>query len=179
MGKVLIAGVGNLLRRDDGFGVQVARRLAGRADHSGDAKVIEIGIGGIHMVQELMDGYDALVVIDVVDRGSAPGTVHILELEVPDLSSWPADMRRDFLADMHYATPSKALILAKALAVLPARVFLVGCQAADTEELVVGLSTPVARAVRKAMVAAESILGHLRDGTAVGAMLESPRSTPP
>ncbi|HSH79100.1 MAG TPA: hydrogenase maturation protease [Herpetosiphonaceae bacterium] len=156
MSGILIAGMGNVLRRDDGFGVEVARRLA--RDHARIAaeshtrvKIIEVGIGGIHLVQELMDGYDVLVIADAMERGSPPGTVHVLEAEVEDLGSWTEDERGDFLADMHYTTPSKALILAKALGVLPPSVFIVGCQPAEIGDLGIGLSDPVARAVPMAV----------------------------
>ncbi len=151
MSRILIAGMGNVLRRDDGFGVEVAKRLANRlepvglADHE-RATIIEVGIGGIHLAQELMAGYDLLVVVDAMERGSAPGTVHILEAEVADLGTWPEADRQDFLADMHYASPSKALILAKALGCLPPRVFIVGCQPAEVNELGIGLSALVERA---------------------------------
>ncbi len=151
MGRILIAGMGNVLRCDDGFGVEVARRLAEReepllaAEH-GHVTVLEVGIGGIHLAQELMAGYDLLVVVDAMERGSAPGTVHILEAEVADLAAWPETDRQDFLADMHYATPSKALILAKALGCLPPKVFIVGCQPLDVSDLGIGLSAPVERA---------------------------------
>ena len=147
MTRVLVAGMGNLLRRDDGFGVEVAQRLAARNDLSDTVKVVEVGIGGIHLVHELMAGYDALVVIDAVERGRAPGAVHTLEMEVPDLAGWPDDQRADFLADMHYTTPTKALILAKALGVLPPKVFILGCQPGVYEDIGIGLSEPVAGAV--------------------------------
>ena len=140
MSRVLVAGMGNVLRRDDGFGVEVARRLANDASLSDTAKVIEVGIGGIHLVQELMTGYDALVVIDAVERGTDTGTVHLLAADVPDLAEWSEDQRGDFLADTHYTTPAKAIILAKALGVLPPRVFILGCQPADAADLGIGLS---------------------------------------
>ena len=68
MSKILIAGMGNVLRRDDGFGVEVAKRLALSTTLPADVKVIEVGIGGIHLVQELMDGYTMLVIIDAIER---------------------------------------------------------------------------------------------------------------
>ena len=181
MTKILIAGMGNVLRRDDGFGVEVARRLARRwagtgalgagtgalplhiVDTHGQVKVIEVGIGGVHLVQELMDGYDMLLVIDAVERGSAPGTTHVLEAQVSDLSDWPDDARQDFLADMHYTTPSKALILAKALGVLPPKVFIVGCQPADAADLGIGLSETVERAIGATMREIEKIVGIWED----------------
>ena len=157
MSRVLVAGMGNVLRRDDGFGVEVARRLANDASLSDTAKVIEVGIGGIHLVQELMTGYDALVVIDVVERGTDPGTVHLLAADVPDLAEWSEDQRGDFLADTHYTTPAKAMILAKALGVLPPRVFILGCQPADAADLGIGLS----KAVEEAVVQASGVLTTL------------------
>lgn len=164
MDKILIAGMGNILRRDDGFGVEVARRLTGRPTLPPAVKVIEVGIGGIHLVQELLDGYDVLVVVDAVERGSSPGTVHVLEAEVPDLMTWSDDRRGDFLADMHYTTPTKALILAKALGVLPPRVFIVGCQPADVEDLGLGLSETVDRAAGETVREIEQLLQSLRPG---------------
>ncbi len=167
MSSILIVGMGNVLRCDDGFGVEVARRLAqptgGMAVAQGaDVKIIEVGIGGIHLVQELMDGYEVLVIVDAMERGSPPGTVHVLQAEVEDLATWPDDERGDFLADMHYATPSKAMILAKALNVLPPSVFIVGCQPADASDVGIGLSEPVARAVAVAVDEINKIVaGHL------------------
>ncbi|MDP9469747.1 MAG: hydrogenase maturation protease [Chloroflexota bacterium] len=161
MNRVLVAGMGNVLRRDDGFGVEVARRLMDGAALPAGVKVVEVGIGGVHLVQELMDGYDALVVIDAVERGSPPGTVHLLEAEVADVALWSERERGDFLADMHYTTPTKALILAKALGVLPPRVFILGCQPTDAGAMGIGLSEPVARAATEALGEIERLVRRL------------------
>ena len=61
--QILVAGVGNLLRGDDGFGVEVARALEGRSLPP-EVRVVETGIGGIHLVQEMLTPADALLVID-------------------------------------------------------------------------------------------------------------------
>ena len=166
MSRVLVAGMGNVLRRDDGFGVEVARRLVAGEALTDDVTVVEVGIGGIHLVQELMAGYDALVVIDATERGGVPGTVYLLEAEVPDLAGWTEDARGDFLADMHYTTPSKALILARALGVLPPRVFILGCQPGEAEALGIGLTEPVERATTEALREIEGLVRRLgrRDG---------------
>lgn len=144
--KVLLAGVGQILRGDDGFGVEVANRLA-QLDLGPDVCVIETGTGGIRLVQALMDPYDALIVIDAVDHGREPGTVMVIEPEVGDVDDMAELERWDFLADMHYTKPESAFMLAKALDVLPERFLLVGCQPLQTEELEVGLSRAVAAAV--------------------------------
>lgn len=163
--RVLIAGMGNVLRRDDGFGVEVVRRLANGNGLPEGVKVVDVGIGGIHLVQELMSGYDALVLIDAVQRNSPPGTMHLLEAEVLELTAWPQRQRDDFLADTHYATPSKALILAKALDVLPSKVFIVGCQPEAYEVLGIGLSEAVAPAVESAIGRVNALLNKLLAST--------------
>lgn len=154
--NVLIAGMGNVLRRDDGFGVEIVGQLTDRDTLPAYVKVVEVGIGGIHLVQELMNGYDALVLIDAVERDSLPGTLCFLEPQVPDLTAYPEEARQDFLADTHYATPSKVLILAKALGVLPPKVLVVGCQPAEATELGIGLSEPVQHAAQRLLEQLES-----------------------
>ena len=147
--RVLVAGMGNDLRQDDGFGIVVIRRFFEDGVPEG-VQVYEAGIAGIGLVQELMDGYQALVIVDAMDRGEEPGTVYLLEVEVPDLEEFTVEGRQEFLADTHYAVPSKALILARALKVLPPRVYILGCQP-EAYELGMGLSEPVARGAAEAI----------------------------
>ncbi|MDP9073960.1 MAG: hydrogenase maturation protease [Actinomycetota bacterium] len=156
--RVLVAGVGNVLRGDDAFGVEVARQLA-RETLPDSVRVVETGIGGIALVHELQDGWDALVVVDAVDRGRAPGTVLLIEPEVVDIGELSLADRHDLLADMHLATPERALMLARALGVLPPRLLLVGCQPLNTEPLGQPLSEPVAAAVP---IAVATLIGHVR-----------------
>ena len=159
--RILVAGVGNVLRGDDGFGVEVARLLAERHKHSDDVTLFEAGIAGISLVQELMSGYDVLIVADAMDRGQAPGTVYLIEPDTPDPAEIePAELHQS-LVDAHYADPSKALLLAKALKVLPAKVFLVGCQPACCEEAGSQLSPPVRSAVQIAVNQIESLIEGL------------------
>ena len=133
--RILVAGVGNLLRGDDGFGPAVAERLTGLPD---GAEVIETGIGGIALLQELMAGCSGLILIDAVERGAAPGTLFFIEPEIEEAVHVP---------DVHLANPARVLSMAKTIGVLPERVVIIGCQPADTEELCQGLSPPVQRAL--------------------------------
>lgn len=155
-----MAGMGNELRGDDGFGVAMAHLLQDR-DLGAEVTVKEIGIGGINLVQELMAGYDALLVIDAVQRGSAPGTIHLLEPSVADLKDLPLEERRDFLADLHWADPGRAMMLAKALGVLPPRVLILGCQPQDLEDLTMVLSPAVSGALPEALSVLEQALARL------------------
>lgn len=143
--KLLIAGFGNVLREDDGFGAFLAQRLQGHPHLPEGVDVLEVGIGGISMVQDLMTGYDALIVLDALE-GDSPGVVKTLTAEVPDAQ----DMPRDFLADVHYAEPGRALVLAKAVGVLPPTVYIVGA-VAKSAELGEGLSLEVEAALETAL----------------------------
>ena len=164
--RILVAGVGNLLRGDDGFGVEVARRLLAQPPNVPGAEVtiIETGIGGMHLVQELLSGYDVLVVVDAAERRATPGTLFLLEPERANPHDWPVETRRDFFADTHYAEPSHALALAEGVGTLPDRVLIVGCQVAVVEDLVHGLTPAVARAVDLTVQRMPEILAELIAG---------------
>lgn len=157
--RVLVAGMGNVLHGDDGFGVAVAQALA---DLELPARVhlIEVGIGGMHLVQELMDGYDALVLVDAADRNAAPGTVFVLRPEVPDLGRMAPMERRELLADMHYTVPSRALLMAKALDVLPEQVWIVGCQPDGPPGLGMDLSPTVRTAIGRAVEVVQGLVAE-------------------
>lgn len=161
--KILVAGMGNVLQRDDGFGVAVAGALAERPLPAA-VTVIEIGTGGIHLVQTLLEGFDALIVADAVHRDAKPGTVFVLEPRVPGLDEFTPDDRHEMLVDMHYTVPSRALILAKALDSLPRRVWIVGCQPLEAEALGVGLSDIVAAAVPIAVDRIETLIRSVAAG---------------
>lgn len=156
--RILIAGVGNVLRGDDGFGVEVARALSLNASLPEGVTVFEGGIAGIPLVQELMDGYDALIVADAVERSGAPGTIYVIEPDITDPSMLDPSALHASLADAHYTEPSKVLVLAKALGVLPPKVLIVGCQPAGFDELGAELSDEVRGAVLVAVQRIESLI---------------------
>ncbi|GAC1353668.1 MAG: hypothetical protein NVSMB4_15320 [Acidimicrobiales bacterium] len=166
--RILIAGVGNLLRRDDAFGVVVAQRLTQHVLPFG-VEVVETGIGGMALVGELQAGWDALVLVDAVDRGRPPGTIMYIEPEIPDAHGLSWEESQSLVADMHLANPERVLILAKALGALPERVLLVGCQPTDALSYQEGLSAPVAAAVEHAL---RAIIDH------VEALNREPRVSP-
>ncbi len=156
--KTLVTGVGNVLRGDDGFGVAVAKKLLETDKYGDDVTIFEAGIAGIALVQELMSGYDMLIIIDTVHRGGLPGTIYLLEPDVPDLAEKFSNDLHQSLVDAHYSDPSKVLILAKALNILPTKVYLVGCEPTGYDELEADLSPPVSRAVQVAVDTVKSLI---------------------
>jgi hydrogenase maturation protease len=158
---VLVAGVGNVLRGDDGFGVHAANRLFSDPRLPPSAKVIETGIGGIHLVQELMRGYEGLLLLDAFDRGKEPGAVFLLEPELPETESLELREQRDFFADVHYAAPIRALTLAREIGALPALVRIIGCQPANADAFDETMDMRVANAIPKAVDLAIQVLWEI------------------
>jgi hydrogenase maturation protease len=149
--SVLVAGIGNIFLGDDGFGVEVASRWLGTRAPVEGVKVADFGIRGVHLAYELLDGYDTLILIDVVSRGEAPGTVYVIEHE-PD--GEPADGP---VVDAHSLDPAAVLVMLAGLGGSVGRVLVVGCEPATLEEGI-GLSPPVAAAVDHGVAMVDELL---------------------
>lgn len=156
--RVVVAGFGNVLRGDDGFGVEVVRRLQLEPVPEG-VELLDVGLGGIHLVHVLGEQADGLVVLDALEEVERPpGTLLVVDPDVVDVDTLSPMARRDLLADMHYTTPDRALMLVRALDLLPARTLVVGCVPANVDELGEGLSRPVADAVEHALIEVRRIV---------------------
>ncbi|MEA2374774.1 MAG: hydrogenase maturation protease, partial [Thermoleophilaceae bacterium] len=135
--RILVAGIGNVFLGDDGFGVEVAGRLA-RSELPAGVHVEDYGIRGMDLAYALHD-YDVAVFVDAVPRGQAPGTLYLIEAELDE----------DAVAvDTHGMDPVKVVAMARALGGPLPRVYVVGCEPAtrmadDSEEIVAALSEPV------------------------------------
>lgn len=149
--KILVAGVGNVLRGDDGFGIELAHRLMEREDLSQIVKVIETGIGGMSLIQELMYGYNAVVILDAYKNNGNPGHLYMLEPVFPDMSNLSLHELRDYFSDTHYATPMRALNFLTHIDRLPETIRIIGCEPEEIDEFRIGLSPPVAAAIEEAM----------------------------
>ena len=118
------------------FGVEVARRLAGRPLPAGVA-VVDYGIRGMHLAYDLLDGYDALVIVDAAPRGGRPGDVVVLEVGEGDFGDGRASTRTAWSRPR--CCPASARWAGGCRAT-----YVVGCEPADVDEGI-GLSAPVAR----------------------------------
>ena len=158
-GGVLVAGVGNLLRGDDGMGVRALHLLQSRLGVRDNLGFYESGIAGVGLVQQLMDGYDALIILDAVDRKAEPGTIFVIEPTV-EQGACSATI------DLHLADPRGALRMADALGVRPKRVWIIGCQIKECDELGAELSPAVAKAlpevVRQTHALVDTLLSQAR-----------------
>jgi len=157
-GRTLVACLGNIFLSDDGFGVEVARRLA-RYELPAGVRVTDYGIRGMHLAYDLAEGFDQTILVDSAQRGGAPGTVYLIEPDpaTDDTSPDPgpdddtaAMLARMSLLNAHGMQPDLALSLAGTLGADAGRVLVVGCEPASLDEGI-GLSAPVAAAVDDAV----------------------------
>jgi len=155
--RVLVAGIGNIFLGDDGFGVEVAGRLGSRPAPAG-VRVEDFGIRGVHLAYELLDGYDALVLVDAVPLGDEPGTLAVIE---PDPAE-PPEAGDDVapVVDAHSMSPGVVLGMLAGLGGTVGRILVVGCQPATLDEGI-GLSPPVAAAVDPAVELCERLVAEI------------------
>ena len=158
--SILIAGVGNAWLRDDGFGGEVARRLADRSLPEG-VDVMDAGTGGLDLAYEVMRGYDALVILDVSKQGGEPGTLYVME---PDEESIPAAIEDGDMLNPHAMDPQTVLRFVKSVGAWPGRVVVIACEPADVEEMGWGLSDQVSAAVSRAVDLVVETVAELRSG---------------
>jgi hydrogenase maturation protease len=159
--KILIAGIGNIFLADDGFGVEVASRLATRT-FPGGVRVADFGIRGFDLAYALMEGYETTILIDACPGEGEPGTLFLLE---PDLQNLNSPNAQQFV-EPHAMNPLNVLRMAANMGGELKRVLLVGCVPATLgpDEGEMGLSKPVAAAVDWAVEFVASLVTRILAG---------------
>jgi len=161
--RMLVAGVGNIFLGDDGFGVEVARRLA-TEDLPGWVRVADYGISGLHLAYDLADGYETTILVDATSRGDDPGTVYVIELDHSKLPGLAADSPgAGQLFDAHGMQPDVLFGVLGMLGAQAGRVLLVGCEPASVD-YGIGLSPPVTAAVGEAVRVVKDLIAAAGGG---------------
>ena len=156
--RILIAGIGNVFLGDDGFGVEVVKRLAGRELPEG-VEVADFGIRGMDLAYALQDDYDVVVFVDAIPRGEEPGTIYLLEPEIVEDG--------EISLDTHGMDPVKVIKLSRALGARRTRTLVVGCEpqvvlsGEDYDDMLMDLSEPVRAAVEEAVKVVESLVEEI------------------
>lgn len=149
---ILVAGIGNIFLGDDGFGPEVLRhvpqQLAGPR-----VRLRDYGIRGMHLAYDLLDGWEALVLVDALPSSGSPGRLHVFEA---DHETLPDTAR----LDAHAMDPAAVFASLSALGGAAPYTVVVGCEVADVDERI-GLSDTVAAAVPAAVQAVGDVVGRL------------------
>lgn len=151
--RILVAGVGNRIMGDDGFGPRVVELLS-KFSLPENVELMDLGTAGVIIATEL-EGYDTIILVDSMEMEGPPGTIKRIDIDVHDLEAGTSDLARFTL---HEVGVEGLLRFSKAIGVLPPRVVLVGCK---PEKIAPGLnlSDVVERAAHAAACMILDILG--------------------
>ncbi len=140
-------GVGNDLRGDDAAGLEVARsieRIPGARVVMHDGEAVDL--------LDHWQGADAVVIVDTIRSGAAPGTIHRIDASSDAI---PSPLRR---ASSHTIGVAEAIELGRTLGELPGRVIVYGVEGiqfgagsemtAEVRAVVVKLGAAVAEEAR-------------------------------
>jgi hydrogenase maturation protease len=158
--KILVAGVGNIFLGDDAFGVEVVHSLSQR-QLPGNVTVKDFGIRGFDLAYALLDPWDAVILVDALPRGEAPGTLYVVE---PNLAGIGSPASAETAINPHGMDPVRVLSLAASMGTISAQVLILGCEPHDFgDELEgrMGLSTPVQAAIEEASTMIEELVGRI------------------
>ena len=154
--RILIACIGNIFLGDDGFGCEVARRLATRSWPE-NVSLVDFGIRGFDLAYALLDGHDVTIFVDATPRGNEPGTLYEIEIGMDDIENIEA---MSSMVETHGMNPMKVLSMVKSMGGQFKKILLVGCEPATfgPEEGQMGLSQSVEAAVDEAVKVVESLV---------------------
>lgn len=155
--RILVAGIGNIFFGDDAFGCEVANQLARRSLPEG-VRVTDFGIRSYDLAYAIMDGYDAIILVDATPQGGEPGTIYLIEPDMKKLDELPEEA-----VNAHSMNPVRVLQLVRSLGGSAGWLRVVGCEPALLEagEGAMGLSEKVAAAVAPAIEMIESLFREI------------------
>jgi hydrogenase maturation protease len=149
--RILVVGIGNPDRGDDGFGPLVVRQLVGRVPPS--VSIIERSGDTLALIEDWA-GRDAVILVDAAAPDAEPGRVHRIDLLEDALPTGPS------LASTHAFGVADAVGLARALGLLPARLVAYAAEGASFDPGA-PVSPQVAAAADEVVVRIAAELRHL------------------
>jgi len=121
--KILILSLGNPLRGDDGIGAEVVTALG---DLPPDVDAVDGGTAGLDIVL-LFEGYERVIIIDAAEMGLPAGEWQTFSVAEVTRSI----DENNLTGTLHSAGLPEALVLARALDLLPQDVTIYGIQPAS------------------------------------------------
>lgn len=159
--SILVACIGNIFLGDDGFGVEVALALS-RMQLPAEVRVVDYGIRGLDLTYALLDPWSAVVMVDILSRGEASGTLYLLQPEHARMEhAGPVSV------DPHALNPVAVIRTAHSLGEMSADIYIVGCEPTDFGDEIegrIGLSAAVEAAVPTAAAMVAELAARLTAG---------------
>ena len=128
MSGILICGLGNTLKRDDGLGPCIITELEKRSLPD-DVSLIDFGTSGFKCALGIGD-YDKVVFVDAIQTGKQPGQIYKINLSRQDLLNSPS--LSSFAVSLHESDLERILTTAALLNSYPREVVIIGCEPEDT-----------------------------------------------
>jgi len=117
--RILVAGVGNVLLQDDGFGPHAIARLQAEYEIGNDVELLDLGTPGLDFVDYLA-GRNVLIILDALSSGGEPGTI----------LSFDRERLREHLPNVrlsaHQPCLQETLFTAETAGVCPRELMLIG-----------------------------------------------------
>ncbi|HBO84582.1 MAG: hypothetical protein A2073_03415 [Deltaproteobacteria bacterium GWC2_42_11] len=136
--KIIILGIGNILMRDDGFGIHIVNELLRRYKFPPHVTVIDGGTVSINLLP-LIEDADHLIVIDVINSNNPPGTISVFK---PD--RLPEDIV--YKRSLHQVGINEIFGIASILEKFPDTT-IIGIQPSDINSCITGLTNELYRRV--------------------------------
>jgi len=136
---IVVIGIGNTMRHDDGIGPAAVAELQAFGDDRAMVEHLTLD-GESTRLLEAWGGRDLAIIIDALRSGSEPGQVRRLELGRDELPTPPPGV------SSHRSGLAEAVDLGRALDRLPNQLVVFGVEAVDLSPGQ-GLSRPVAAAL--------------------------------
>jgi hydrogenase maturation protease len=131
--RKVVLGLGNLLNRDEGLGVQALKRLDSQLGEQSVVELLDGGVLGLNLLM-IVEECNHLLILDAVNVGQPAGTVVELRKEQIPLYS-------GIKLSQHQVTFQEVLGLANIRGYLPEHLHLIGIQ---PEDLSIGLDLSLA-----------------------------------
>lgn len=142
--RILVLGIGNILWADEGFGVRVVEALDRAYLMPDHVTLRDGGTQGLYLLPLLEDA-DVVVLLDAVDYGLAPGTLHLVnDADVPAILA----TRK---LSLHQTGFQEVLGLMQLRGYMPRALRLVGVQPHTLDDYGGGLTPLVAAQVEPAV----------------------------
>jgi hydrogenase maturation protease len=149
----LVLGLGNLLLSDDGVGLRLLADLRREAGENSQVEFVDGGTQGLALLGYVA-GCPRLVILDAIDLGAPPGSVHVLAGQGID------QLGTRLGNTAHEGGALQILAMANLLGQAPGRVTIVGVEPALVRTGV-GLSPAVESALPRALAEAKRILADM------------------
>jgi len=150
--KALVAGVGNELKRDDGFGPAVIERiLEKKLERELKADVMNFGQRLYDLLLKLKD-YGVVVVVDAIEGEGKAGDIYLIEID-------PSEVEESKPVNLHDPDLKKFIGLAKTLNFTPEKLYVIGCHPEDLSDGI-GLSQTLLKKIDVVIDMIKEILAH-------------------